>query len=61
MPTASAANRTSARSRSRCALAHLDFRFAADTWREGRPRLARWHAEFAKRPSMQATEHADTY
>jgi len=43
------------------ALSHLDFRFAADTWREGRPRLARWHAEFAKRPSMLATEHADTY
>ena len=43
------------------ALSHLDFRFAADTWREGRPRLARWRAEFAKRPSMRATEHADTY
>ena len=27
-----------------CALSHLDFRFAADNWREGRPRLARWHA-----------------
>jgi glutathione S-transferase len=43
------------------ALSHLDFRFAADNWREGRPRLARWHAEFAKRPSMRATEHVDTY
>jgi glutathione S-transferase len=43
------------------ALSHLDFRFAADKWREGRPRLARWHAAFAKRPSMLATEHADTY
>jgi glutathione S-transferase len=43
------------------ALSHLDFRFAADKWREGRPRLARWHAAFAKRPSMLATEHVDTY
>jgi glutathione S-transferase len=43
------------------ALSHLDFRFAADNWREGRPRLARWHAAFAKRPSMQATEHVDAY
>lgn len=44
-----------------CALSHLDFRFAADAWRDGRPRLAQWHAEFAKRPSMRATEHVDTY
>jgi glutathione S-transferase len=43
------------------ALSHLDFRFAADNWREGRPRLARWHAAFAGRPSMRATEHVDTY
>jgi len=44
-----------------CALSHLDFRFAADDWRKGRPGLARWHAGFARRPSMQATEYADAY
>jgi glutathione S-transferase len=38
-----------------CALSYLDFRFAADDWRVGRPRLAAWHTEFEKRPSMQAT------
>jgi glutathione S-transferase len=44
-----------------CALGHLDFRFAADDWRAGRPKLAAWYADFARRPSMQATEHADVY
>jgi glutathione S-transferase len=44
-----------------CALSHLDFRFAADAWREDRSRLAQWHAGFATRPSMRATEHADAY
>jgi glutathione S-transferase len=44
-----------------CALAHLDFRFAADNWRAGRAGLARWHAGFARRPSMQATEFVDAY
>src|SRR5262245_1110670 len=44
-----------------CALAHLDFRFAADAWRDGRPKLAAWHAEFARRPSMQATQYVDAY
>ena len=44
-----------------CALAHLDFRFAADDWRAGRPGLARWYAGFACRPSMQATEYVDAY
>ena len=44
-----------------CALGYLDFRFAADNWRTGRPRLSGWYAEFARRPSMRATEHADTY
>ena len=37
------------------ALGYLDFRFGADQWREGRPRLARWYASFAARPSMLAT------
>ena len=44
-----------------CALGYLDFRFAADNWRAGRPKLSGWYAEFANRPSMQATEHVDTY
>lgn len=43
------------------ALGYLDFRFASDTWRDGRPKLSGWYAEFARRPSMTATEHADTY
>ncbi len=37
------------------ALGYRDFRFAADEWRGARPRLAAWHANFAARPSMQAT------
>ena len=43
------------------ALAHLDFRFADDAWRNGRPRLAAWYAAFAKRPSMQQTVPQDVY
>jgi glutathione S-transferase len=43
------------------ALGHLDFRFADDGWRDGRPQLAAWHARFAERPSMRATEHQDIY
>jgi glutathione S-transferase len=39
-----------------CALSYLDFRFPQDGWRENRPRLAAWHAEFEKRPSMKLTE-----
>jgi glutathione S-transferase len=44
-----------------CALGHLDFRFAADAWRAGRPKLAAWYAQLADRPSMRATEYADVY
>ncbi len=44
-----------------CALAHLDFRFAADDWRRGRRQLARWYGDFARRPSMHATEYVDAY
>jgi glutathione S-transferase len=44
-----------------CALSYADFRFADATWRNGRPHLAAWHAAFAQRPSMKATEHADVY
>lgn len=38
-----------------CALSYLDFRFADDEWRQGRPALADWHGEFDRRPSMTAT------
>lgn len=44
-----------------CALGHLDFRFAADDWRAGRSKLARWYGDIARRPSMTATEYVDTY
>ncbi len=42
-----------------CALSYLDFRFASDDWRGGHPRIAAWHATFAKRPSVRATEPID--
>jgi glutathione S-transferase len=42
-----------------CALGYLDFRFAAEDWRGDHPRLARWHADFRARPSVQATEPVD--
>ncbi|MFO0995790.1 MAG: glutathione S-transferase N-terminal domain-containing protein [Alphaproteobacteria bacterium] len=38
-----------------CALGYLDFRFAADAWRKGRPKLAAWYEAFSKRPSMAST------
>jgi glutathione S-transferase len=43
------------------ALAHLDFRFAAEGWRDRRPKLAAWHVGFSERPSMRATEPEDVY
>jgi glutathione S-transferase len=39
-----------------CALGYLDFRGFIGDWRPTRPNLANWYANFAKRPSMQATE-----
>lgn len=36
------------------ALGYLDFRFGAEAWRSGRPRLAAWHAGFNARPSVAA-------
>jgi len=42
-----------------CALSYLDFRFAADDWRQDHPRIASWHREFADRPSVRATEPVD--
>jgi glutathione S-transferase len=38
-----------------CALAYLDFRYASESWRDKRPKLAAWYDSFAKRPSMAAT------
>jgi glutathione S-transferase len=42
-----------------CALSYLDFRFADEDWRKDHPRIARWHATFAARPSVHATEPVD--
>ena len=42
-----------------CALCYLDFRYADEDWREAHPRLAAWHATFAARPSVRATEPVD--
>jgi glutathione S-transferase len=42
-----------------CALSYLDFRYADEDWREDHPRLAGWHATFAARPSVRATEPVD--
>ncbi|SEO16116.1 hypothetical protein SAMN04488103_11334 [Gemmobacter aquatilis] len=41
------------------ALCYLDFRFEAEVWRSGRPRLAARHAAFTARPSVQATTFRD--
>jgi glutathione S-transferase len=42
-----------------CALSYLDFRYADDNWRKDHPRLADWHASFAARPSVRASEPID--
>jgi glutathione S-transferase len=41
------------------ALGYLDFRFDALQWREGRTRLAAWHATFNARPSVAANMPAE--
>ena len=38
-----------------CALEYLDFRHESRDWRSGRPQLAAWQANFAKRESMSST------
>ncbi|MBS27852.1 MAG: glutathione S-transferase [Alphaproteobacteria bacterium] len=38
-----------------CALGYRDFRFADNDWRDGRPNLTAWFAEFSKRPSIENT------
>jgi len=35
-----------------CALGYLDLRFAADAWRDGRPKLTHWYAAMAQRPEI---------
>jgi glutathione S-transferase len=42
-----------------CALSYLDFRYADEDWRKGHLRIASWHATFAARPSVRATEPVD--
>ena len=41
-----------------CALGYLDFRHSDRPWRQERPALAAWEADFAARPSMAATRPA---
>lgn len=41
-----------------CALSYVDLRHDARGWRNGNDALARWHADFAARDSMTATEVA---
>lgn len=36
-------------------LGWLDFRFASEDWRRGRPALAAWYEKFSRRPSMTRT------
>jgi glutathione S-transferase len=38
-----------------CALGYLDFRFAGEPWREGRPQLAAWFDAFSARASYTET------
>lgn len=43
-----------------CALGWLAFRFPGLSWSDRHPGLAAWNAEFARRPSMAATDPAKT-
>ena len=38
-----------------CALGYLDFRFAEEDWRPGRPRLEQWHEAMRARPEIADT------
>ena len=42
-----------------CALGYADYRFDTFGWRTIAPRLAAWHAEVARRPSLRDTEPVD--
>jgi glutathione S-transferase len=37
------------------ALGYHDFRYSAEQWRNGRPKLAAWYEEIASRPSIAST------
>lgn len=39
-----------------CALSYIDFRHDVRNWRNGNGDLAKWHADFVTRDSMQATK-----
>jgi glutathione S-transferase len=41
-----------------CALGYLDFRFAADPWRDGHPKLAAWFESFAAGKGLAETAPA---
>lgn len=38
-----------------CALGYLDFRYAADAWRSGHPKLAAWYESFSKNKGIAET------
>lgn len=38
-----------------CGLGYADFRLTSHSWREGRPKLTAWIAQFNERPAMKAT------
>ena len=38
-----------------CALGYLDFRFAAEPWRDEHPKLAEWYEGFARNPAIAQT------
>lgn len=42
-----------------CALGYLDFRFAAEPWRERHPNLAAWYEEFSAHPALARTAPDD--
>lgn len=42
-----------------CALGYLDLRFAAERWRQGRPKLAAWYEKTAQRKSFLDTVPRD--
>lgn len=44
-----------------CVLGYANFRYGAERWRDGRPRLAAWSETLAARPSLLATQHVDAY
>jgi glutathione S-transferase len=43
-----------------CACGFVDWRYGHDAWRDAAPRLGAWYEGFRERPSMRATEPAET-